>query len=124
MFIDVKLTEKINNGFTRLAAIDVVDCFRFIINSMVAQRQLNKDEWKAITAAVVDEMYYPTSDEDKAAMEKEFNDDLKARKASNYGEDVEPSEPGDDEPEEESPKYTTILEAIAGKSSSGEGSNS
>jgi len=124
MFIDVKLKEKIANGFTRLAAIDIVESFRFLINSLVPQRDLSKEEWKSITTAVMDEMYFPTSDEDRMKMEEEFKQDLIDRMSSSYGKTDEGGEDGSGdgsttEPEtEEAPKYTTIMEAISGSSSS------
>ena len=126
MFINVHLNEKIHNGFTRLAAVDIVECFRFLINSMVPQRDLSKEEWKAITTAVVDEMYFPTPEEDLLKMQEDFEKDLMARKSSNYGKSDE-EEPGDDsgsesEDTEDTPKYTTLMEAIAGASEpTGEG---
>lgn len=120
MFINVHLNEKIHNGFTRLAAVDIVECFRFLINSMVPQRDLSKEEWKAITTAVIDEMYFPTPEEDLLKMQEDFEKDLMARKSSDYGKSDE-EESGDDsgsesgsEDTEDTPKYTTLMEAIAG----------
>ena len=125
MFINVHLNEKIHNGFTRLAAVDIVECFRFLINSMVPQRDLSKEEWKAITTAVIDEMYFPTPEEDLLKMQEDFEKDLMARKSSDYGksDEDEPDDNTGSEDTEDTPKYTTLMEAIAGVSeSSGEGS--
>jgi len=119
MFIDVKLNEKIANGFTRLAAIDIVDCFRAMINNFAPQRYLTKEQFRAISTAIVDELYFPTSEEDILKMQQEFEQDLIDRKSSDYGKDEEGStEPAEPEtPAEESPKYTSIMDAISGKSS-------
>ena len=117
MFIDVKLDEKIANGFTRLAAIDIVDCFRAMINNLAPQRYLSKEQFRAISTAIVDELYFPTSEEDILKMQHEFEQDLIDRKSSDYGKSEEGStEPEPETPAEESPKYTTLMDAIRGKS--------